>query len=161
MPPSKEVPAPAEKAPAARTTTELLADAEKAWSEQRYAEAIKTWEPLANAGNPRAQARMGDALSEGKGVERDAAKARAWYEKAANGGEMRAMMKLCAIFSGGNEPNNNLAYIWCGVAAEMGSSTAKAEREKIALSLQPAERRQADKVVKNKVDEIVKKGKEK
>jgi len=161
-PPLSESPKPPEpKAPAPRTPAELLADGEGAWSEQRYAEAVKIWEPLATSGNARAQERMGNVYWEGKGAERDAAKARTWYERAANGGETGAMMKLCAMFADGKDPNNNVAYMWCGVAAEMGSSAAAAERDKDKRSLQPAEQQQGDRVIKSKVDEILKKRKEK
>ena len=160
--PSSEVTKPPEpKAPAPRTPAELLADGDKAWSEQRYAEAIKIWEPLAQAGGARAQARLGDAYSEGKGVERDAAKARASYEKAASGGDAGAITKLCVMFADSKDPNNNLAYIWCSVAAEMGSSAGATERDKVKRSLQPAEQQQGDRVVRSKLDEITKKGKEK
>jgi len=158
--PSSDAPKPPEpKGPAPRTPAELLTDGDKAWSEQRYTEAIKIWEPLAQAGSAQAQERMGNAYSEGKGVERDAAKARTWYETAANGGDTGAMMKLCTMFAAGKDLNNNLAYIWCGVAAEFGSGAAAAVRDKVKASLQPAEQQQGDKVIKSKVDEIMKKGK--
>jgi len=65
------------------------------------------------------------------------------------------------LFAGGKDPNNNLAYIWYCTAAQLGSSDGKAGCERIAPLLQSAEREQADRVVRNKVDDVRKKGGEK
>jgi len=45
--------------------------------------------------------------------------------------------------------NSNLAYIWYGTAARLGSAPAKVEQEKIGALLQPAERLQADKLIES------------
>ncbi|MNC88477.1 hypothetical protein D3C83_42940 [compost metagenome] len=49
----------------------------------------------------------------------------------------------------GVKRNNNQAYIWYSLAARGGSSAAAADRARIAALLQPAEIRQADRVVDN------------
>jgi hypothetical protein len=41
--------------------------------------------------------------------------------------------------------------VWYGTALKMGSSAAKAERDRIGALLQPAEREQADKLIDSKV----------
>jgi serine/threonine protein kinase len=88
----------------------------------------------------------------------EAALARREYEKAleilrplAQGGNARAQDRLAAMYAGGiGVPrNNNQAYIWYSLAAQGGSATSSAERDRIAKLLQPAEVQQADNVVQN------------
>jgi serine/threonine protein kinase len=148
--PPVAVPSLEPKAPAPRTATEILAEADAEFAAKHDDKAIALLRPLADAGNGRAQVRLGDAYAEGRGVERNPATARDWYEKAAMVGEINAMLRLGAMYKG---VNSNLAYIWYGVAAQLNSTTAKDERDRIAPLLQPAERRQADR----KVEEIVQK----
>jgi TPR repeat protein len=52
----------------------------------------------------------------------------------------------------GVSQSNNLAYVWYGTAARLGSNSAKTERDKIAPLLQPAEREQLDRLIANKAD---------
>jgi len=87
-------------------------------------------------------------------VERDAAASERWYEKAALQGDINAQVKLGAMFASGTgaAQNFNLAYVWYGTAARLGSNVARAERDKIAPLLQPAERQQADKLIAAKVE---------
>lgn len=147
--------APREPAPAgsppARTPAEQLAEADRAIEAQRFAEAIALLRPLADAGNSRAQIRLGDAYLQGHGVPRDDAAAGRWYEKAALQGETSAQVKLAAMYVSGNGVlrNSNLAYVWYGTAARLGSAPAKVEQEKIGALLQPAERSQADKLIES------------
>jgi serine/threonine protein kinase/TPR repeat protein len=148
-----------ESKPVRPAPAEQLADAERAFAAQRYADAIAIVKPLAEAGNALAQVRLGDAYAEGRGVQRDAEVAEKWYEKAALQGNTGAQLKLGSMFASGNglARNNNLAYVWYGTAADLGSSAAKAERDKIAPLLQPAERAQADKLIAAKVEAMAKK----
>ena len=152
-------PAAPEPKPVRPAPAEQLADAERAFAAQHYADAIAIVKPLAEAGNAQAQVRLGDAYAEGRGVQHDAEAAEKWYEKAALQGNTGAQLKLGSMFATGNGlvRNNNLAYVWYGTAAQLGSSTAKAERDKIAASLQPAERAQADKLIAAKVEAMAKK----
>ena len=140
--------------PARPSTSDQLADADRAVATQRYPDAIAILKPLADAGNPQAQTRLGDASAEGHGVERDLAAAERWYEKAALQGDTGAQLKLGAMFAKGNgvTQNNNLAYVWYGTAARLGSNSAKLERDKIGPLLQPAEREQLDKLIASKVE---------
>jgi TPR repeat protein len=84
--------------------------------------------------------------------------ARREYEKAyeiltplAQGGNTRAQLRLAEMYSSGLGVNRNYnqAYIWYSLAARGGSTTAPAERDRVAARLQPAEIRQADTVVEN------------
>ncbi len=139
------------RSPPARTPAEQLADADRATEAKRYADALAILRPLADAGNARAQTRLGDAYLQGQGIPRDDAAAGRWYEKAALQGETGAQVKLAAMYVSGNGVlhNNNLAYVWYGTAARLGSGPAKAEQEKIGALLQPAERAQADKLIES------------
>lgn len=139
------------KATAPRTLEEIITEADEEFAAKHDTKALALLKPLAEAGNARAQLRLGDVYAEGRGVERNPATAREWYEKAASAGETNAMLRLGAMFKGAN---NNLTYIWYGTAAQLGSSTAKDERDRIVPLLQPAERQQADKVIANKVEAI-------
>jgi localization factor PodJL len=153
----KEALPPEPKPASAPSASEQIADADAALADQRYADAMKILRPLADVGNAHAQVRLAALYAEGRGVERDAAAAKGWYEKAANGGDIGAMLKLGAMFaSSGALQNYNLAYIWYGAAAELGAGAAKAERDRIAAQLQPAERQQADRVIRSKVEQLKK-----
>ena len=168
VPPEKETSPPVSPQPkdatpnlepsalAPRTSDEIIAEADGEFTARHDAKGIALVRPLAEAGNARAQIRLGDASAEGRGVERNPTIARDWYEKAASAGEINAMLRLGAMFKG---VNNNLAYIWYGTAAQLGSSAAKEERDKISPSLQPAERQQAERVITSKVEEIKQKAK--
>jgi hypothetical protein len=141
-------PEPARSIPV-KVPAEQLADADRAIEAQRFAEALAILRPLADAGNARAQTRLGDAYMQGQGIPRDDAAAGRWYEKAALQGETGAQVKLAAMYVNGNGVlrNNNLAYVWYGTAARLGSGPAKIEQEKLGVLLQPAERAQADKLI--------------
>ena len=141
------------KAPPALPAQERVATAERASVPATSADSIAALKSAADAGNRQAQARLGDLYGEGKGVPRDIAAAEGRYEKAALQGDVGAQLKLGAIYAnaGGNPRNNNLAYVWYGTALKMGSSAAKAERDRIGALLQPAEREQADKLIDSKV----------
>lgn len=71
-------------APAAPAATQQQLDkAETAFEAGRAAEAVAIWQPLAEAGNAQAQARLGKAYYQGRGVQQDYAQAVQWFEKAA------------------------------------------------------------------------------
>jgi len=152
LPPQPTAPAPeATKAVPARTPIEQLAEADRAIDAKRFSDALAILRPLADGGNARAQALLGDAYAEGRGIPRDPAAAGRWYERAALQGETGAQVKLAAMYVNGNGVlrNNNLAYVWFGTAARLGSASAKLEQERIAALLQPAERAQADKLIES------------
>jgi hypothetical protein len=69
----------------------------------------------------------------------------------AQGGNTRAQIRLAEMYASGQgvSRNYNQAYIWYSLAARGGSTTASADRDRIAARLQPAEIKQADKVVES------------
>lgn len=66
----------------------------KAYKQQRFAAARAEFQPLAQAGNARAQYYMGALFAQGRGVERDLDKAEGWISRAAAQGHARALYSL-------------------------------------------------------------------
>lgn len=66
-----------------------------------YATALRSWLPLAEAGDPEAQANVGYMYEEGLGVIQQFDVAVSWYEKAAASGSMQANHNLGMIFASG------------------------------------------------------------
>jgi serine/threonine protein kinase len=88
----------------------------------------------------------------------EGALARGEYERAleilrplAQGGNTRAQIRLAEMYASGQgvSRNYNQAYIWYSLAAREGGTTAAAGRDRMASRLQPAEIKQADKVVES------------
>jgi len=68
---------------------------------EHYATALRSWLPLAEAGNPEAQANVGYMYEEGLGVSQQLDVAVGWYQKAAASGSMQANHNLGMIFAEG------------------------------------------------------------
>ena len=68
---------------------------------EHYATALRSWLPLAEAGDPEAQANVGYMYEEGLGVSQQSDVAIDWYEKAAASGSMQANHNLGMIFAEG------------------------------------------------------------
>lgn len=68
---------------------------------EHYATALRSWLPLAEAGDPEAQANVGYMYEEGLGVSQQLDVAVGWYEKAAASGSMQASHNLGMIFAEG------------------------------------------------------------
>lgn len=68
---------------------------------EHYATALRSWLPLAEAGDPEAQANVGYMYEEGLGVSQQLDIAVGWYEKAAASGSMQASHNLGMIFAEG------------------------------------------------------------
>jgi len=73
----------------------------KAYEAGDYATALKEFLPLAEAGQPSAQAAIGQMYLDGHGVPQDPAQAAIWLEKAANGGNARARAQIGALYATG------------------------------------------------------------
>jgi len=112
-------------------------------------EAVRLFERAAEQGNARAQMALGDLYAAGRGVTRDDAEARAWYQKAATQGDADAQAKLGDLYaSGRGVPQSSFqAYVWYGAAARSGNAAARDKQARIATVLQPAEIRQADRLI--------------
>ena len=95
-----------------------LAQALAAWNAGDHGIALDLWAPLARRGHARAQSNMGAAFLEGRGVERDPAKAVHWLRRAAmhpgqdiwNGG-WRYAEALLARQIWSNFPDTEVVYI--------------------------------------------------
>lgn len=83
--------------------------------------------PLAEQGNPNAQYNMGVIYDRGYGVERDYAKARKWYLKAAAQGNAKAAHNLGVMYHKGHgvPVNNERAVHWFKKAARLGEPAAQ------------------------------------
>ena len=68
---------------------------------EHYATALRSWLPLAEAGDPEAQANVGYMYEEGLGVSQQLDVAVGWYEKAAASGSMQANHNLGMSFAEG------------------------------------------------------------
>ena len=68
---------------------------------EHYATALRSWMPLAEAGDPEAQANVGYMYEEGLGVSQQFDAAVGWYEKAAASGSMQANHNLGMIYAEG------------------------------------------------------------
>ena len=66
-----------------------------------YATALRSWLPLAEEGDPEAQANVGYMYEEGLGVSQQYDVAVSWYEKAAASGSMQANHNLGMIYAEG------------------------------------------------------------
>jgi TPR repeat protein len=139
--------APAITAPP--TPAEKLASAQRAEARGDFAGAVATLKALAEAGEASAQTKLGDMYATGRGVARDDAVAAVWYRKAADQGDTAGQISLGHLYEDGRgiRKNYNQAYIWYSLAMRSGSTTAAADRVRISSRLQPAEIKQADRVV--------------
>ena len=92
-----------------------------------YGRALLLWEPLARAGNARAQNNIGACFAEGLGVERDLELAVQWLTSAADGGDPVAQRNLAALwFKGeGVERDELRAAALYRSAAEQGDGPAQ------------------------------------
>jgi hypothetical protein len=99
----------------------------QAFNRKDYAEALKQWRPLAEAGNAEAQHALGMMYSGGFGVPKDMTQAIAWYLKAAEQGRAHAQYLVAAAYLQGiGVERDPLAFArWCHRAAEQGHPPAQ------------------------------------
>lgn len=79
---------------ASHTFASELTDANAAFERKDYAQALKLYTKLANAGNPEAQQHLGEMYWYGEAGEVDEAKAAEWFKKAAAKGNKVAIASL-------------------------------------------------------------------
>ena len=104
-------------------------DGIKAFRAGNYALAAENWQPLANAGDPRAQTNLGLLYLRGKGVEKDGKAALSWFERAAEQEFVTAEYNLATLFAKGItvEKDQTNAATWYLQAAEHGHIRAQFE----------------------------------
>jgi len=112
---------------AACATAGPLEDGTVAYQEKDYLKAIQLWRPLAQAGDPAAQYRLGVMYAEGRGVAANDAEAALWFERAAEQGEPMAQYNLGASYAEGTGVRKDLAIAakWFRRAADQGVTLAQ------------------------------------
>ena len=78
-------------------------------------------------GDPFGMTNLAMKYEEGKGVARDCAQARAWFQKAAEAGGVAAMYSLGLLYKNGKggARDNELARTWLQKAADAGQPFAR------------------------------------
>ena len=103
-----------------------VAAGRRALSNDDYDEAVKQFQPLAEAGDSEAQSHLGSLYYVGKGVEQDIDGSFSWYKKAADQGNMDAQYSIGNMYllGEGVEQNNEEAAKWYTLASEQGHIAA-------------------------------------
>jgi TPR repeat protein len=122
---------------AAAADPDPVREAYAAFQRGDYATALRLLRPLADAGNPEAQADLGLMYSKGNGVPQDSAEAFKWYSKAAYHGHPGSQLVLCAMLAIGRiVPQDYVhAHMWCNLAATHGAKLAGAYRDRLATKM--------------------------
>ena len=115
----------------------------------KYAEALQTFVPLAEASNHAyAQYFLARMYATGQGVEKDPKTAAEWYRKAAEQGVADAQYRLGALYESGDGVPGDMeyAYGWYSVAAHLGNAKGQEAFSKAKARLSADELVQADKL---------------
>lgn len=110
---------------------DTVRDADQAILRKDYASARRLLEPLARAGDARAQLRLGEMAYHGHGQPEDDRAALAWYEQAARQGLAEAQLRLGHMYAYGHvglDPRvdtGRLAAQWYFEAARQGLAEAQ------------------------------------
>ena len=104
-----------------------LEDGLDAYRLGEWDKAFAVLQPLAQAGNPAAQEKIGRLYQRGKGVERDYALAAQWYRRAADQGESQAQTRLAMMLRYGIGPRHDYAEAmkWYRAGAALGNKLAQ------------------------------------
>lgn len=97
-----------------------------AYKRGQFSVALKELTPLAEQGDAKAQAILGEMYGSGSGVPQDLAKAAFWYRKAAGQGQVRAQTYLGGMYQrgAGVRQDDMEAAFWFHNAAEQGHGEA-------------------------------------
>jgi TPR repeat protein len=97
-----------------------------AYDRHDYATALRIFQPLAQQGDPKAQADIGLMYHNGKGVTQNFAEAIKWYRQAAEAGNSAAQFNLANMYYAGQGAGQNYAEAikWFGKAAAQGNADA-------------------------------------
>src|SRR5579871_4324022 len=113
-----------------------------AYNAGSYARTLSAWEPIAKAGDARAQAGLGFMYYSGRGVPRDSARAAELFRLAADQNEPTAQLFLALMHfkSDGVPASAPLAMMWAELAVAGGQVDAFELRGIIMQSMTDAER---------------------
>ncbi len=108
--------------------------------------AARRWtERAANGGNRRAMHNLAMLYAEGQGVPQSYEKAAKWFQQAALLGLTNSQYNLAFLYEQGlgvpESPED--AYVWYSIAAKAGDEGARKRAEKLAASLSPREKSEA------------------
>ncbi|HEG4446821.1 TPA: sel1 repeat family protein [Aeromonas hydrophila] len=108
------------------STEQELALANRAWRTGHFDEATRIWSPLAEQGQPRAQALMGWSHEVGQGSEQDISRAITLYRQAAQAGDAFGQYRLGEVYLRGAGVKRDLreAFHWMELAAKNGDVPA-------------------------------------
>ncbi|MEI4981086.1 tetratricopeptide repeat protein [Aeromonas caviae] len=108
------------------STDQELAAANRAWRTGHFDEATRIWTPLADQGQPRAQALMGWSHEVGQGSEQDMDRAIRLYRQAAQAGDAFGQYRLGEVYLRGAGVKRDLheAFRWMELAARNGDVPA-------------------------------------
>lgn len=108
------------------TTEQDLASANRAWRSGHFDEATRIWSPLAEQGQPRAQALMGWSHEVGQGSEQDMNRAISLYRQSAQAGDPFGQYRLAELYLRGAGVKRDLrqAFHWMDLAARNGDVPA-------------------------------------
>lgn len=95
----------------------------RAWTAERYEEAVRNWRPLADRGDADAQFNLGHAYRLGRGVPRNMNLAEQWYERAARAGHVEAQAMYGLILFQNGRRQEALPFIQR--AADHGDARAQ------------------------------------
>jgi uncharacterized protein len=117
--------------PAQTAFADALQDGAAAMNRKDYAAAVQLLEPLARAGHPQAQLRLGLLHYHGHGVRESDREARTWFERAARQGLAEAQFQLGNMYvygladPGADADPNRIAAQWYFEAARQGHADAQ------------------------------------
>ncbi|MFM1688108.1 tetratricopeptide repeat protein [Aeromonas salmonicida] len=108
------------------STEQELASANRAWRSSQFETATKIWQPLAEQGNPRAQALMGWSHEVGQGTAQDMEQAISLYRQSAQAGDAFGQYRLAEVYLRGTGVKRDLreAFHWMELAARNGDVPA-------------------------------------
>lgn len=104
-----------------------LEDGHTAFDAQRYEDALRLWQPLAEQGDPDAQYNLGLLYMNGLGVEKDERTALLWFTRAGQQGLADAQYNAGVMFYAGKGvyPSQKTAVEWWKLAAGHGHANAQ------------------------------------
>ncbi len=96
-----------------------------------------------------AQYNVGIAYAQGLGVQKDPRQAVEWFQKAAKQGFDKAQYNLGTMLYQGQGVAKDpvMAYVWLSLAAAQGNKDAQVAQQKVAKSLSPAQKAQAQQLM--------------
>lgn len=116
-----------------------------------YKTAYSLLRPLAEQGDARAQAALGDMHAYGEGCPEDGPEALRWHRKAAEQGNALAQNSLGVMYGNGEGvPRDYVqAYMWFNLAAAQGEEESIENREILTRSITPAQIAEAQALSRN------------